>query len=115
MALTFSEPLAVSGLQASQISTSTIRVSWDVNSDSYQDVFRVTRILTDVSEGSGTTVEVTDNGSLDYSVLLEDVSAGRRYTIEVQAVSNDVVSETMEITLDTSEQLVPSLPPLSMT
>ncbi|ELU17382.1 hypothetical protein CAPTEDRAFT_220711 [Capitella teleta] len=92
-----SEPKRVLSLSANYVSTDSISFSWEVDQSSSQDNFKITYEVT----GSGTewTRERTfTQGQLQYSYLIEGLSAGSTYSISVSAKKSSVQSDPVEIT-----------------
>ena len=97
----FSEPLPVTNLQFSQISTASMRLSWDVSSDSSQDDFIVARRRSD--SDVETTAEVDASCGNSCSLMLNDLSPGYLYVVTVHAVSGTTEGEREERSQQTSK------------
>jgi len=81
-------PLAVVNLKATSVENNQIEVEWQANNRSIQDSFMVRFYEVEVFNSDGTVQVVQDT-----RVHLEDLLAGRNYSIVVVAVSNGISSE----------------------
>lgn len=82
------KPLPVVNLRATPLKNNQIEVEWQANNRSIQDSFMVRYFEVEAFNSDGTVQVVHDS-----KVHLDDLLAGRNYSISVFAVSNDVQSE----------------------
>ncbi|ELU18720.1 hypothetical protein CAPTEDRAFT_218444 [Capitella teleta] len=91
------KPKRVLSLSANYVSTNSLSLSWEVDQSSSQNNFKITYKVTG-SSTEWTRERAFTQGQLQYSYLIEGLSAGSTYSILIIAKKNSVRSDPLEIT-----------------